>query len=125
MTTHEKLNALADLHDIVNAAKTLLDERKAFLMAPVNDAIERAEAEYQTAIGTAANEAWELQQEIAAEVKEAGASVKGDALQAVYTKGRTSWDSKMLVGFALAHPEINDAKKVGKPSVSFREVKSS
>lgn len=52
-----------------------------------------------------------------------GESVKGELLQAVFSKGRTTWDSKRLEGFALAHPEINKLKKVGKPSVAIREVK--
>ena len=52
-------------------------------------------------------------------------SVKGKNLQAVFSKGRTSWDPKALIGYAVAHPEINEFKKVGKPSVSIREVKDS
>ena len=31
----------------------------------------------------------------------------------VYTKGRTSWDSKRLDGYALAHPEIAACRTVG------------
>lgn len=50
-------------------------------------------------------------------------SIKGEKLQAVFSKGRTAWDSKKLEGYALAHPELNELKKIGKPSVSIREVK--
>jgi hypothetical protein len=50
-------------------------------------------------------------------------SVKGELLQAVFSKGRTSWDTKKLEGYAIAHPELKELKKTGKPSVSIREVK--
>ena len=56
-------------------------------------------------------------------VLEKGESIKGELLQAVFSTGRTTWDTKALVGYAVAHPEIEKLKKVGKPSVSIREVK--
>jgi len=52
-----------------------------------------------------------------------GASEKGSRLHAVYTKGRESWDSKGLGGYAVAHPEVNAFKKVGNPSVSIRAAR--
>lgn len=63
---------------------------------------------------------------LTAEVKEMviqnGASVKGNALQAVYTKGRVFWDPKGLDGYAVAHPEILYMRKEGEPSVSIRKT---
>lgn len=56
-------------------------------------------------------------------VLEKGESIKGELLQAVFSKGRTTWDTPALAGYAIAHPELNKLKKVGKPSVSIREVK--
>ena len=50
-------------------------------------------------------------------------SVKGDELHAIFAAGRTTWDTKALSGYALAHKEILKLKKTGKPSVSIREVK--
>jgi len=50
-------------------------------------------------------------------------TVKGSYLQAVWSKGRESWDGKLLAGFALAHPEILTARKIGEPSVAIRGVK--
>ena len=59
------------------------------------------------------------------EVIQAGKTVKGAFLMAVYNKGRAGgWDSAKLEGFALVHPEILKAKKPdGEPTVSFRAVK--
>ena len=50
-------------------------------------------------------------------------SEKGSRLHAVYAKGRETWDSKGLGGYAVAHPEINSFKKVGSPSVSIRATR--
>jgi hypothetical protein len=51
-----------------------------------------------------------------------GASVKAKFLHAVFTKGRVSWDTKMLDGLALAFPRLNEARKEGDPSVSLRKI---
>ena len=48
-----------------------------------------------------------------------GATVKG-VYTAVYGKGRITWDTKALGGYAAAHPEIEQFKKTGSPSVSIR-----
>ena len=49
-----------------------------------------------------------------------GETVKGSVLQAVYNKGRTSWDNKALDGYAKAHPELLEFRSEGKPYVSIR-----
>ena len=49
--------------------------------------------------------------------------LKGSLLHAIYAAGRASWDTKALEGYAVAHPEILQFKKVGEPSVSIREMK--
>jgi len=56
-------------------------------------------------------------------VLEIGDSVKGAFLHAVFAKGRVSWDTKALDGYAVAHPEIVAMRKVGDPSVSIRNIK--
>jgi hypothetical protein len=52
-----------------------------------------------------------------------GESVKADQLHAVFTKGRTTVDTNGLLGYAVAHPEVQAFIKTGSPSVSIREVK--
>lgn len=49
-------------------------------------------------------------------------SVKGEYLQAVYSKGRATWDSKALDGYAVTHEEILQFKKTGAPSVAIKAV---
>lgn len=70
----------------------------------VNDTIASLEAEARTA------------------VLSHGTTVKGAYLQAVWSKGRVSWDTKSLDGFVLAHPELASLRKEGDPSVSLRKI---
>lgn len=65
----------------------------------------------------------DLSDSIRIQVGALGCSVKGQFLHAVWMKGRESWDGKLLAGFAIAHPEILTARKVGEPTVSLRNVK--
>ena len=59
---------------------------------------------------------------IKTQVLEGGATVKGQFLQAVWSKGRSKWDTKGLSGYGKVHPEIMSFYKQGKPSVSIRKV---
>ena len=49
-------------------------------------------------------------------------SVKGAWLHAVWSKGRVSWDTRGLDGYAKAHPEIETFRQEGLPSVSIRRL---
>lgn len=64
-----------------------------------------------------------LEAEIKKAVTQNGASVKGNFLHAVFAKGRVSWDTKSLEGYAAAHPELLAFRKEGDPSVSIRAAK--
>jgi outer membrane murein-binding lipoprotein Lpp len=64
----------------------------------------------------------ELTEEIKAAVVQCGKAVKGQWLQAVYVKGRTSWNTDMLEGLIVVFPELEKARKVGEPSVSIRKI---
>lgn len=65
----------------------------------------------------------DLEAEIKQEVLKMQKSVKGEGIDVIYCKGKTSWDGKLLAGYAVAHPEILAAKKEGQPTVSFKLIK--
>jgi hypothetical protein len=118
------LDALADL----NAQRDLLNIQKADLIdratpPEVKMALADIESEFS---GHFENVDKQIAA-ITADVKEAviaeGATVKGTNLQAVFAKGRTSWDSKKLEGLAIALPQLLEARTIGEPSVSIRAVK--
>lgn len=61
-----------------------------------------------------------LEAEIKAAVLEQGASVTGTRLQASWTKGRVTWDTRALDKYSVLHPEIRPYRKEGEPFVVIR-----
>ena len=62
----------------------------------------------------------EIEEDIKAYVLKKGETVKSDTVTAVWNKGKTTWDGKLLEGYSIAHPDILAAKKVGNPTVSIQ-----
>lgn len=64
--------------------------------------------------------------ELTAQVKTAcvehGSSIKGENMRVSFIKGRVTWDSKGLAGYAVAHPEIKEFMKTGKPYAAVKNV---
>lgn len=67
--------------------------------------------------------AW-LEGEIKAEALKCGASVKGKHYQAVYNRGRVSWDTKKLDGLMILLPQLSEARTEGAPYITIRKVSS-
>lgn len=63
-----------------------------------------------------------LTEEIKADVKTLGTTVKADHFQAVYVKGRVTWDTSKMDGYAVGHPEVLFMRKEGEPSVTLRRI---
>ena len=119
----DKLNQLAELYsqrDLLGMEKQRLID--AILTPEIKAQIAEIEAEFSGPVQAVNDKAASLENEIRADVVTAGATVKGEYLQAVFTKGRVSWDTKALDGYAAAHPEITTFRKVGEPSVSIRKL---
>jgi len=120
----QKLDQLAEYQARRDAAmlekQALLD---AIYTAEIKAKMAEIEAEFSTKTeGVAANIA-ALEAEIKQAVITRGASVKGSFFHAVFAKGRVSWDTKSLDGYAAAHPELLTFRKEGDPSVSIRTAK--
>lgn len=62
--------------------------------------------------------------DLEAAIKEAvlarGTTVKGHAIQAMWMKGRVSWDTKALDSFAQSNPAVLKYRKVGEPFITLR-----
>jgi adenylate kinase family enzyme len=61
-----------------------------------------------------------LEAEIKAAVLEQGVSATGQHLQATWTKGRVTWDTRALDTYSVLHPEIRTYRKEGEPFVVIR-----
>lgn len=123
MDVYEKIERYSDLGAGIDLAE---QEKQALIdsVTPqeVKDKIAEIKAEFADKIEVMTNERRALEAEIKGEVLSAGRTIKGNTHAFTFTKGRTSWDSKLLDGYAVAHEEILVARKVGEPSVSIRKV---
>ena len=121
MTTEDKLNQLAEAWDAQDAMRLRYEEIRRSLIPPeIQAQLDELDAEKDAAMGAFSEGVEKLVAEIKAEVIAAGSSAKSERVQAVYAKGRVSWDSKALEGYAAAHPEITAFRKKGDPSVSIQ-----
>jgi hypothetical protein len=124
MNISEKLDRLADMQaqgDVMNAHFDSL--RDQILTPEIKAQLDEIEAERKTAMDALNEGIASLTEEIKADVMQAGATIRGKYLIAVWNKGRVSWDTKALDGFSSSHPEILAFRKEGDPSISIRGMK--
>ena len=124
MITRLKLDQLAEL----KAQKDLLRIKKqelidSVLTPEIKTQLAEIDVEFDPQFEAVDSKASELEKRVKEEVIAHGETIKGVALQAVYSKGRISWNTGGLDGYLVDHPELNQFKKQGKPSVSIRKVK--
>jgi hypothetical protein len=121
--TVEKLNQLAEFYaqrDALMLAKQAEVEK--IYTPEIRQDVADIEVEFaQKAEAVTANIA-ALEAEVKDAVLASGKSVKGEYLQAVWSKPRVSWDTKTLDGLMIAIPQLAQARKEGAPSVSIRKV---
>jgi len=123
MNTTEKLNKLSELQAQADVIRMHFDDlRKSILTPEIQAQLDDIAAEERTSLDALQGGIDELTAEVKADVLNAGATVKGDYMMAVYNKGRVSWDTKGLDGFAIAHPEMQAFRKVGEPTITLRKV---
>lgn len=123
MNAQEILEQLTDLY--AERDVLILDhnnKRNAAVPKEILDALYNIDAEYAPKFDEVNSKIEKLAADAKQLVLEAGETVKGGALQAVYTKGRVSWDGKKLDGMMALVPGLSAARKEGEPSVSIRKV---
>lgn len=121
MNTQEKLNQLFDLR----SAKTALDLQKQdaidkILTPEIKAQLQDIDAEYLEKYQAVDIKIADLEAEIKNDVLAAGETIKGEHMMAMFVKGRTTWDTKALEVYSLAHPEIAALRKTGEPSVTIK-----
>lgn len=119
----EKLNMLAEFKNALDVLRLEREEIEQKIIPPdVKAALDELDAEYAPKTDEVREKISSIEAEIKSLVVEHGETVKGDYIQAVYVKGRTTWNTSALDGYAKAHPEIDDFRRVGDPSVSLRSL---
>ena len=123
MNTIEKLDALDELQQqliLLGADKQALIDQ--VLTPDIRRKLDEIEDEFSDKSGAVLEKISDLENAIKQDVIAEGATVKGKYMMAVFTKGRVSWDTKALDGYAAAHPEVAQFRKEGAPSVSIRKA---
>ncbi|MGH2523148.1 MAG: hypothetical protein ACRDH2_11645 [Anaerolineales bacterium] len=118
-----KLDELAEIKAAADLTRMDYEAKRAEILRAIQAELEALEAEYQPLLNVSTERIAALEEEVRYAVLRHGASVKGSSLHAVYSKGRVSWDTKALDGYALSHPEVVDFRRQSEPSISLRFVK--
>lgn len=118
------LNDLARCRSALEELAQQYETQRLAILAPVQPALDAAWQAYCDQQAPLLQAAQELEEVIKRAVLQHGASAKGDALHAIYSRGRVTWDGKGLQGYAQSHPEVTQFAKVGEPSVSIRATKA-
>jgi hypothetical protein len=125
----QKLSTLRELMDLREALRLRKEELVEQARAPYRDVLDKIEqaaaeieAEFADQVEDVNERIVETEAQVRADVVTLGQSVKVNGLQAVYMKGRVTWDAKALDGYALGHPELFAFRREGEPSVSLRNV---
>lgn len=116
----DKLGSLFDYIDHLTQQKNELMD--AAIPDEIKEKIKGIEDEYDLQLRNAQDEIIDLQERIKAAVLYYGESIQGGTVKAIHVKGRESWDTKALDGYAIAHPEILSLKTVGDPSIRFKKL---
>ena len=123
MDTKDKLDKLSELQAQASVIRLHFDDLKAQILTPeLQAALAEIDAEMETSLDAANMGINKLISEIKEDVIKECATVKGNFLMAVWNKGRISWDTKGLDGYAVAHPEMAAFRKEGDPSVTIRKI---
>ncbi len=107
--------------DLIRQEKEQLKEQ--VLTPEQKQALADIEAEFEPRSNALQQELEVLAESVKAYVLERGETLAGTYHQAVYTKGRVSWDTKVLTKLAQFIPEVELARSEGQPSVSIRARK--
>jgi len=123
-TIIEKLNELAE----AQARKTLLsiDKNEAIekvLTQEIRDQLTEIDIEFDNPEKGINIQISELTNDIKALTVLHGGAVAGKYLKSIYVKGRKSWDTKGLMGWAVENPDVLLFYKQGKPHARIGEVK--
>jgi hypothetical protein len=98
-------------------------ERREAILAYVKPDLEALDAEMILYLESARKRRAVAESAAKSAVLEMSETVRGEEVMFVWSKGKTTWDGGKLDGMASIIPQLNDAKKVGEPSVSIRAVK--
>jgi hypothetical protein len=116
----ERLVGLYSERDGLESQKQALIDQ--VLTPEIKSRLSDIEAEFAQKAQAADKNIETLEGEIKAETLAHGETVRSAGIQAVWNKGRQTWDSKGLTTYGDSHPEVLQFRKEGEPSVTIRRA---
>lgn len=120
-----KLKRLADLKAAADMARIDYEARRNEALKKIQAELDAIDLEFRPILDAAEENATDLEAEIKNDVMLRGETLRGGAYQAVYSKGRITYDSRGIDDYARSHPEVLKYRREGQPSVSLRAVSDS
>ncbi len=99
--------------------KDLIDET---LTPEIKAKLLEIDAEFDPILLNLSERKRELEACIKEQVLSRGESVRGKSHAFCWYKPRSTWDTRALEGYGVAHPEIMQFRKLGKPTVYVRKA---
>ena len=96
------------------------EARRAAIMQVVQAQLDALDAEFSERREVERLESEQAEAEARTAVLAYGSSFKYGRVQAIYARGRVTWDTRGLARYMESHPELGQFRRVGQPSVTFR-----
>lgn len=117
----DELHELDVQAEILRATKQF--EIKAAIPPEIAAKLVQVDIKFDDKISQAAENIEKLREHIKTATLKQKSTVKGVGFMAVWSKGKESWDTKALIGYAAARPELLQFRNPPEPVVSIRKVK--
>jgi hypothetical protein len=111
---------LAEVRRAATALHAEYERKRVAVLEQIRAQLEALDDEFSGQKHLAQEEVAELEAAVKKAVIQGGQSVKHEGIHAVYIRGRVTWDSRGLISYAETHPELQEFRRVGNPSVSLR-----
>ncbi|MCA1553883.1 MAG: hypothetical protein LC737_05850 [Chloroflexi bacterium] len=118
-----KLEQLSEMQNAADVLRLDYEAKRQEILRAVQAELDALADEYQPLVDTLSENIESLTDEIRGDVLAHGATVKCERLQAVYMRGRVSWDTRALDHYAESHPDVQAYRREGEPRVQLRVVK--
>jgi hypothetical protein len=116
----DRIAELVEAKRLATAIHAEYEQRRESVMEQIRAQLEALDAEFSDRLRAADEEVGRLEGEVKEAVRELGESVKQEGIHAIYMRGRVTWDTPGLTRYAETHPEVQEFRRIGAPSVSIR-----
>jgi uncharacterized protein YifE (UPF0438 family) len=116
----ERLARLADARTAAAALHAEYDSERDSILSQVREQLAALDKAYSDLLRQADEEVSNLEGEVREAILLLGESAQRVEVQAIFCKGRVSWDSKGLDRYVEQHPDVAEFRRIGAPSVRIK-----